>query len=168
MGGKKLVYSYTGSSFAVAAYVTSYISKVDKFSKVGWKDIIRELDSQIRAVATLHEGTVTVVESVCYQTGAEDAQEKSVKSFYEEVNRAVRKMVAEREVTAQEAALDAFGLPLIEFSCQAIYVQVRKPGDTTHLLRPKKDLENRRRVHGRLDWDNIVYDPPVNKYIKRK
>jgi len=37
----------SGNSFAVAAYVTSYISKPDKFAKVGWRDILRELDTQI-------------------------------------------------------------------------------------------------------------------------
>ena len=46
----------SGSSFAVAAYVTSYISKVDKFSNVGWKDVMRELDAQIKSAVTLNEG----------------------------------------------------------------------------------------------------------------
>ena len=46
----------TGSSFAVAAYVTSYISKVDKFNKVGWKDLLRELDKQIKNIAGENTG----------------------------------------------------------------------------------------------------------------
>ena len=41
----------TGNSFAVAAYVTSYISKVDKLNKVGWKDVLRELDAHIKKLA---------------------------------------------------------------------------------------------------------------------
>ena len=45
-----------GSSFAVAAYVTSYISKVDKLNKVGWKDLLRELDTQIQNIAVANEG----------------------------------------------------------------------------------------------------------------
>ena len=90
-----------------------------------------------------------------------------MKSFYEEVNRVVRRAVGDREVTAQEAALDALKLPLIQFSCEAIYVQVRKPGDTMHMVRPKKDLDQRRSSQVTLDWSSIVYDPQVNKYIKR-
>ena len=46
----------SGSSFAVAAYVTSYISKVDKFNKVGWKDLLRELDTQIKSIAVNDTG----------------------------------------------------------------------------------------------------------------
>ena len=60
------------------------------------------------------------------------------KAYYQEVYRAVRQMYGEREVTAQEAALDALGLPLIEFSCQSMCVQVRKPEDTTHFLCQRK------------------------------
>ena len=43
-------------SFAAAAYVTSYISKMDKFAKVGWKDVLRELESQLRASAEVYKG----------------------------------------------------------------------------------------------------------------
>ena len=46
----------TGPSFAVAAYVTSYISKMDKFTKVGWRDVMHELDSQLRASADAYKG----------------------------------------------------------------------------------------------------------------
>ena len=41
----------------MAAYVTNYISKVDNFGKLGWREIVRELDNQLRAAVTLHEGS---------------------------------------------------------------------------------------------------------------
>ena len=77
-------------------------------------------------------------------------------------------MYGEREVTAQEAALDALGLPLIEFSCDSVCLQVRKPADTVHFVRPREQLEKKRRVQGKLEWGDITYDPPVTKYIRRK
>lgn len=46
----------SGNSFAVAAYVTSYISKPDKFAKIGWRDILRELDTQIENIAEANKG----------------------------------------------------------------------------------------------------------------
>ena len=46
----------TGNSFAVAAYVTSYISKPDKFMKIGWRDILRELDTQIESIPAANKG----------------------------------------------------------------------------------------------------------------
>ena len=91
----------------------------------------------------------------------------NARAYFEEVYRAARKMYAEREVTAQEAALDALGLPLIEFSRQCEYIQVRKPNDTTHFLRKKADRDKRRREEGKLDFRDITYDPPVVKYINR-
>ena len=91
----------------------------------------------------------------------------NARAYFEEVYRAARKMYAEREVTAQEAALDALGLPLIEFSRQCEYIQVRKPNDTTHFLRKKADRDKRRREEGKLDFRDITYDPPVVKCINR-
>ena len=90
------------------------------------------------------------------------------RAYFEEMYRAARKTYAEREVTAQEAALDALGLPLIEFSRQCEYIQVRKPNDTTHFLRKKTDRDKRRREEGKLDFRDITYDPPVVKYINRR
>jgi hypothetical protein len=46
----------TGSSFAVSAYVTSYISKLDKFGTVSWRDVIHELEGQLRASTDVHKG----------------------------------------------------------------------------------------------------------------
>lgn len=45
-----------GSSFPVVAYITSYISKLDKFSKVGWRDVMHELKSQLVTSAEMHKG----------------------------------------------------------------------------------------------------------------
>lgn len=41
----------------MAAYVTSYISKPDKFAKIGWRDILRELDTHIETITTANKGT---------------------------------------------------------------------------------------------------------------
>ena len=89
------------------------------------------------------------------------------KAYYQEVYRAVRQMYGEREVTAQEAALDALGLPLIEFSCQSMCVQVRKPDDTTHFLCQRKIIDEKRTKIAKLQLEDITYAPPVTKYIKR-
>ena len=40
----------------MAAYVTSYISKPDKIAKIGWRDILRELDTQIESIADANKG----------------------------------------------------------------------------------------------------------------
>lgn len=84
------------------------------------------------------------------------------------MNRTIRMMVAEREMTVQEAALDALSLPLIEFSCQAVYVQVKRPSDTTHMLRPHAHWAKKKKEEGHVEWKDITYDAPVCKYIKRK
>lgn len=96
-----------------------------------------------------------------------DAELLNARAYFEEVYRAARKMYAEREVTAQEAALDALGLPLIEFSRQCQYIQVRRPADTVHFLRRKEEIAKRRCEQGRLEFRDIAYDPPVVKYINR-
>jgi hypothetical protein len=89
------------------------------------------------------------------------------KAYYQEMYRAVRQIYSEREVTAQEAALDALGLPLIEFSCQSMCVQVRKPADTTHMLCPGKMVDRKRTKCGKLSMEDVTYAPHVTKYIQR-
>ena len=89
------------------------------------------------------------------------------KAYYQEMYKAVRQMYSEREVTAQEAALDALGLPLIEFSCQSMCVQLRKPEDTTHMLCPGKMIDDKRSKCAKLGMEDVTYAPHVTKYIKR-
>ena len=48
----------SGSSFAVAGYVTMYISKVDKNDDNGVKDMMHEVESQMRTAVELYEGNV--------------------------------------------------------------------------------------------------------------
>jgi hypothetical protein len=46
---------------------------------------------------------------------AEDAEQKIMKSYYEDIYRTIRKFVGEREITAQEAALDAVSESIIKY-----------------------------------------------------
>jgi len=45
-----------GSSYAVAAYVSSYVSKVDKFVNTSWRDIVREIDYELRQLVESKAG----------------------------------------------------------------------------------------------------------------
>ena len=98
-------------------------------------------------------------------TDSTDTELNNVRAFYKEVYRVIRQMYAERELTAQEAALDALGLPLIEFSCQSVCIQVRKPEDTTHFVCRKKEIEKRRQKFAKLDFTQATYAAHVTKYI---
>lgn len=97
-----------------------------------------------------------------------------VKDFYRYMLKAVRDFVAEREVTAQEAALDAHGLPLIRYSCDSIYVQARPPGETFHTVKRTSDRRKSRRLDTSGEENvarklsDFVYDVAVTKYVKRK
>ena len=42
----------------MAAYVTSYISKIDKFSNVSWKDMLNELNAQIKTAVAMNDGMI--------------------------------------------------------------------------------------------------------------
>lgn len=75
--------------------------------------------------------------------------------------------MGEREITAQEAALDANGLPLITFSCECLYKQARPPKDSFHTVRRKKDRK-RPRPNQPSKFSDYVYDIPVTKYVHRK
>ena len=100
-------------------------------------------------------------------TDDEDAQKKNETSYFQEMNRVIRKMVSEREVTAQEAALDAYGLPLIKYSCDVVHLQARTPEDTIHKLKPFVQWNKKRDEVGQVGWADVVYDPPVTKYLNR-
>jgi len=64
-------------------------------------------------------------------------------------------------MSAQEAALDAFGLPLIMFSRKVVYLQAREPEETLLRLKTNRSRDN-------SNPNDLFYDPPVLKYIKRK
>ena len=102
-----------------------------------------------------------------------ELHETSVDTAVDDVNRAlhkdiydtVKRLVADREMTAQEAALDALGLPLIEFSASVQYIQANMPRDTYVI--PRKRRNRRRNMNPDHQLRNLVYDPPVTKYVLR-
>jgi len=97
----------------------------------------------------------------------DDDEQAITKAFYQDLNKIVRKLVGERELTAQEAALDALALPLVKYSCECLYVQARSPTDTFHMLRKKEDRRKRQRTDDSVaNFEDLVYDPAVVKYIK--
>lgn len=54
----------------------------------------------------------------------------------------MRELIGEREITAQEAALDALGLPLIRYSAAVQYIQARPPEETILVRRRRGDHDN--------------------------
>ena len=131
----------------IAAYITCYISKLDKTQNISWRDIMRQLDRELHATSVDVE--------------VDDINRALHKDIYETVKR----LVADREMTAQEAALDALGLPLIQFSTGLIFVQANCPEDTYVIPRKRR---NRRQAHdGEQLLRHLVYDPPVTKYVLR-
>ena len=81
--------------------------------------------------------------------------------FYKKMYSIVRNVIGQREMSAQEAALDAFGLPLIMFSRKMIYLQARRPEETLLHLKNNRDRDH-------SNPNDLFYDPPVIKYIKSK
>ena len=132
----------------IAAYITSYISKMDKTQNISWRDVLRQLDRE------MHETAVDVE--------VDDVDRALHRDIYDTVKR----IVADREMTAQEAALDALQLPLIQFSTSIVYVQTNRPEDTYVLPRKRKDRAKRRMIDEE-QHRHLVYDPPVNKYVLR-
>ena len=88
-----------------------------------------------------------------------------MRSYYEDIYRTIRRFVGEREYTAQEAALDAVRLSLIEYSREQICVQARKPRDTIHTVRRGPDRQKRRRAGEETTFQDLVYETHVYKYI---
>lgn len=131
----------------LAAYITCYISKLDKTQNLSWRDIMRQLDLE------LHETSV-------------DSEVVDVnRALHKDIYDTVKRLVADREMTAQEAALDALGLPLIEFSACVQYIQANSPSDT--YVVPRKRQYRRRVVNQDQQLRRLVYDPPVTKYVLR-
>ena len=131
----------------LAAYITCYISKLDKTQNLSWRDIMRQLDQE------LHETAV-------------DAEVDDInRALHKDIYETVKRLVADREMTAQEAALDALGLPLIEFSASVQYIQANTPADT--FVIPRKRKNRRRTVNPEQQLRSLVYDPKVTKYVLR-
>jgi hypothetical protein len=77
----------------------------------------------------------------------------------------IKKITGDREMTAQEAALDALGINLIHYSCSLKYIQAKRPEETEHVMKPRKKREgnaNKRKLSA------FLYDAPVTKYVKSK
>ena len=79
----------------------------------------------------------------------------------------MRWLTANRLLSAQEGGMDALLLPLIEYSCQCLTVQARRPTETSHIMRPRKFWVKKLREEGRVAFKDIAYDAPVTKYIHR-
>ena len=131
----------------IAAYITSYISKVDKTQNLSWRDVLRQLDREM------------------HETAVDEEVDDVARALHKDIYDTVKRVVADREMTAQEAALDALQLPLIQFSTSVVYVQTNRPDDTHVLPRKKKDRAKRRRVDDL--HRHLVHDPPVTKYVLR-
>ena len=132
----------------IATYITSYISKPDKTQSMSWRDVLRGLDREMQE-------TVTNVDVVDVN-----------RALHQDIYATVKLFVGDREMTGQEAALDALGLSLIEFSAGVEYIQANCPGDTYVIARKRKH----RRTTANTDQQlrRLTYDPPVTKYALRK
>lgn len=91
-----------------------------------------------------------------------------VSGFYRDFLRVMSSIVGSREITAQECALDAYGLPLITYSCDAQYFQIKSPQETVWTIRRQKEIEKRARFNNSSSrtLEDIAYEPPVVKYVK--
>ena len=127
-------------------YITCYISKLDKTQNMSWRDILRALDREMQETVENEENEVD-------------------RQLHRDIYEVVKRLVADREMTAQEAALDALGLPLIQYSCSIHYVRAAPPDDTYVKPRRKGDRMKRRRTDN--DPRQYLYDPPVTKYVLR-
>jgi hypothetical protein len=85
--------------------------------------------------------------------------------YHNKMYEIVKRMTGEREITAQEATLDALGVPLISFSTGISYIQANRPEETTHVVKSKK---KRQGVRARSKLSAFLYDAPVTKYVKSK
>lgn len=132
----------------IATYITSYISKPDKTQNMSWRDVLRELDKE------MHE-TVTDVD-------VDDVN----RALHQDIYTAVKQFVGDREMTGQEAALEALGLPLIEYSSRVDFVQANRPEDTYIIARKKKHRPTMAAADQQLR--RLTYDPHVTKYVLRK
>lgn len=149
----------------MCAYITSYISKVDKFNNTSWRDVVRDLDDTLKETAATEARKLSPEQMEVMNI--ENGDDAIIVGFYKNIVRVMRSLVGQREITAQEAALDASGLPLVSFSCGSIYVQARTPTDSFHTVRRKKDRK-RPRPNESSKLSDYVYDIPVTKYIHSK
>lgn len=90
-----------------------------------------------------------------------------MRSYYEDIYKTIRKFNGEREITLQEAALDATGESLVEYSCVHMHVQARRPRDTVHRMRRAEHRPKRHCPDVPLAFEDMVYDSHVQKYITR-
>lgn len=90
-----------------------------------------------------------------------------MRSYYEDIYKTIRKFNGEREITLQEAALDATGESLVEYSCVHMHVQARRPRDTVHRMRRAEHRPKRHCPGVPLTFEDMVYDSHVQKYITR-
>ena len=130
--------------------------------------MINELQRQLEAAVEVNRGMCSgSVRSIASLTGGENADDKIMKSHFKEINDVVRKFVAEREITVQEAALDATRRPLVRYSRQCLRVCACRPSETMHIVKDSATRAQLRRSAGALSFEQMVYDPWVKKYVNR-
>lgn len=84
--------------------------------------------------------------------------------MYTQLLRVMREVVGDREVTAQEGALDGEGLPLAEYSRQCLYIQARPPSETMLTAKRTKDRKSTG-GGGAMKLSEYLYEPSVTRYI---
>lgn len=87
-----------------------------------------------------------------------EEEDNLYKIFCKRIYDVVKKFVSEREMSAQEAALDATSLPLIEFSRQFVPIQLNNTQEMRLMLKPESRMK---------DEKDFFYSLPVTKYIHR-
>jgi hypothetical protein len=75
----------------------------------------------------------------------------------------IKRINGDREKTAQEAALDALGIPPIMYSCSTEYVQANRPEETQHILKPRK---MRDKTVNNKKLSAFLFDVHATKYVK--
>jgi hypothetical protein len=81
------------------------------------------------------------------------------RKIFKEIYDVVKKLVGQREMSAQEAAFEGYNYRLITYSSNSVFVHAMSPQKT--MLKVKKIR------HGNNGRDNVVefYDPQVTRYV---
>jgi len=147
-------------AYHIAVYITSYISKVENVKGAGWKELYKDMDKKTE-------------EALAANPDATNLEKNAL--IMREMRDLVKEFIGGREMTAQEAALDAFGLSTFKCSRSFVAVGARMPHETTLHIRKRKDIkaaEDEEMSQAFLDEDpntaethRYVGDVSATKYV---
>jgi len=150
------------NGFAPAVYITSYVGKADKARNDEWRKNLRDLEKNMRKEEEKERDEIR--QAATNQEKDHVHKEASKRSFLL-LLRSLKSMVGQREMSAQEAALDAFRLPLISYSRHFEKVFLYRPEEIPKLkMKPRCAREEL--LPDAKGWD-IWMKTHIVKYIER-